>query len=100
MTPVFEIIQAYPMNAAWTAFTACSPLAKSMTAEIFISLVEIMSMFTTALASVSNNFPATLVCDFMPTPTMDSSPLRVGGRGHTTQAGDTCFAHPAQKPQG
>ena len=44
------------MNAAWTAFTACSPLAKSMTTEILISLVEIMSMFTPSFASVSNNF--------------------------------------------
>jgi hypothetical protein len=64
-----------PMNAAWTAFTACSPFARSMTTEILISLVEIMSMFTPSFASVSNSLPATPVCDFMPTPTMDSLPI-------------------------
>src|SRR5450759_957351 len=64
-----------PINAPCTAFVAASPFARSMTTEILISLVEIMSMFTPACASVSNNFPATPVCDFMPTPTMDSLPI-------------------------
>ena len=37
------------MNAACTAFIACSPLARSITTEILISLVEIISMFTPSL---------------------------------------------------
>src|SRR5438552_17148392 len=46
-------------NASWTALIAWSPLAKSITTEILISLVEIMSMFTLALARASNIFAAT-----------------------------------------
>src|SRR5258706_6714347 len=40
-----------PKNAACTAFIAFSPMARSMMTEIFISLVEIMPMFTPSLAS-------------------------------------------------
>src|ERR1017187_3631976 len=70
-----DLLGHYPIKAAWTAFTHCSPFARSMTTEILISLVEIMSMFTPSFARVSNNLPATPVCDFMPTPTMDSLPI-------------------------
>src|SRR5262245_21069289 len=51
----------YPTNAACTALTACSPLARSIVTEILISLVEIIPMFTPSFASVSNIFPATPV---------------------------------------
>jgi hypothetical protein len=54
---------------------ACSPLARSIVTEILISLVEIMPIFTLSLARVSNSLPATPVCDFMPTPTMESLPI-------------------------
>ena len=40
------------MKAAWTAFMACSPLARSTTTEILISLVEIISMLMPSRASV------------------------------------------------
>ena len=45
------------------------------TTEILISLVEIMSILTPSLASVSNIFPATPVWLFMPTPTREILPM-------------------------
>src|ERR1035437_8853852 len=62
----------YSRQAACTAFIACSPLARSTTTEILISLVEIISILIPSRASVSNILPATPVWLFMPTPTMDS----------------------------
>ena len=66
---------AYPINAVCTARIACSPLARSMTTEILISLVEIMSMLTFSRASVSNIFAATPEWLRMPTPTIESLPI-------------------------
>src|ERR1039458_4563414 len=63
---------SYPRNAACTAFIACSPLVRSTTTEILISLVEIISMLIPSRARVSNILPATPVWLFIPTPTMDS----------------------------
>lgn len=50
-----------PRNAAWTAFIADSPLARSTITEILISLVEIISMLMPCCASVSNILAATPV---------------------------------------
>lgn len=54
----FLWITQVPTKTLCTACMACSPFARSITTEILISLVEIMSMLTPSFASVSNITPA------------------------------------------
>jgi hypothetical protein len=58
-TALQDATASHSKNALCTARIACSPLLRSITTEILISLVEIMSMFTPSCARVSNILAAT-----------------------------------------
>ena len=55
--------------------TAASTRFSSITTEILISDVEIISMFTPASASAEKNFADTPGCERMPTPITDTLPI-------------------------
>ena len=63
-------------NAAWSARSAVSRSSSAMIVVIRISEVEIISMFTPALARAAKNFAVTPGCDRMPAPISDTLPMR------------------------
>ena len=56
----------------WSARTAVPTCAASMTQEMRMELVEIMSRLTSASASARNILAATPGCVFIPAPTSDT----------------------------